>query len=264
MKIAIAHAAWDAKRGPALERLARQVPDATIFASERREHASVWARRLWEWAGDDAVCCLNDDVTVCPDFPDVIDALPHHDIIALHTTAPAAPSLAMSGVRWLRSYWLTGPGYILGRGVARRLLAWADQVPRQLVASVNEDNLVMHFAWHEQKPIWHTIPALVDHDVSVPSTLGYDNHPMRRTNVPWHALPSLDLTTWPVLDAYAPLVECPWMPTVRLAATERALVTEPALCAFCWGRVGEMQSPATGATICTACLLECMKARLTR
>lgn len=268
-------AGWAPNRRPALAKLQAQIPHAHTLTSQVREHASTWAVRAWKWAaghGGPAVF-LNDDVTVCPDFPRVVaamlEAVPDQ-VIALHTTAPTAPSLAMCGERWLRSYWLTGPGYILPAGAAARLLKWLAAAPKQLVASVNEDNLIMHWAWSEQRPVWHCIPALVQHDVSVPSTLGYDEHPGRQTNVPWDA-PVCDdflfgggLThsdAWYVSPCAEPplLVECPWMPTLQLARVERAFHARPELCCLCHSRDGGLTA-GSGARVCPTCVTNCVGA----
>jgi hypothetical protein len=258
--VGIAHAAFVPERRDTLQRLMARVPDAHVMRSERREHASVWARRLWEWAAqhDDAhALLLNDDVMVPRGIVDIVRAMvaavPDH-VIALHTTAPAARSLITSGERWLRSYWLTGPGYVLPPGVARRLLEFASSHPT-LAAAVNEDNLVMHWAWHEQRPIWHSLPALVEHDTSVSSTLGYDHHPGRVTTVPWHA----HVVTLDDVDAWRPtgepvLVECPWMPRAQLAATERAMYRSGgAICGMCMERAPIVGRPG-GLQLCGTCV----------
>ncbi len=256
MRIAIATAAeWLPSRRLGLSRLRNMMPDVEVYSSPQREHASIWARRVWEAAGDDAICILNDDVHICPSFSKVIDRMCQDvpdQVISLHTTAAIAPSLAMCGVNWLRSYWLTGPGYILPRGAAKRLLAWVDQAPRQLIASRNEDNVIMHWAWSEQRPIWHCIPGLVQHDTGVPSTLGYDNHPGRTCNVPWteYGIP----TSWAVTEPPL-LVECPWMPQVALASIERAYWQTNSLCCVCHTNPGKVNSSLTGASVCAACVV---------
>lgn len=243
-----------------------------VFNSKVREHASVWARRLWEHAGDDAVVCLNDDVTVHPQFTKVLAALTQavpDQIISLHCTSPVAPSFAEAGERWLRSYWLTGPGYVLPPGAAKRLLAWIDTLPKSFVSSINEDNLIMHWAWHEQRPIWHCIPALVQHDTSTRSSLGYDNQPawMRSSPVAWTEYLAgtnpdlLDPATWKP-DGEPMLVECPWMVRERLAQVERFLYDRPDLCSFCHRNDGSVASQNTGAKICKVCLVKTVAAAM--
>lgn len=269
-------AEWDPRRRAALARLQAQLPDAITIASPVREHASTWAVRAWRQAAahDGHTVILNDDVTVCPDFPAVVEAMcaaVPNEVIALHTTHPIAPSLAMCGERWLRSYWLTGPGYIFPPGVAERLLAWVARAPQQLIASINEDNMAMHWAWSEQRPIWHCIPALVQHDVSVPSTLGYDEHPGRQTNVPWDAYPRgtvaevsygdglHDAGAWAQRTGVPLQVECPWMPTLQLARIEQTFHNRPELCCMCHTRDGGLTT-STGARVCPGCVVNCVGA----
>ena len=119
-------AEWAPERRPGLARLQAQLPGAITLASPVREHASVWALRAWRKAAahDGPTVILNDDVTVCPDFPAVVAAMlaaVPDQVIALHTTIAIAPSLAACGERWVRSYWLTGPGYVFPPGAAARL-----------------------------------------------------------------------------------------------------------------------------------------------
>lgn len=285
MKIAIAHAAWMSERERTLARLMASIlpllhtdgDEVVSYASVTREHASIWARRLWNFAAKhdtEHTVCLNDDVTVHPQFTKVLAALTQavpDQIISLHCTSPVAPSFAEAGERWLRSYWLTGPGYVLPPGAAKRLLAWIETVPRSFVSSVNEDNLIMHWAWHEQRPIWHCIPALVQHDTSTRSSLGYDNQPawMRSSPVAWDSdafkdcidVP-LHLTAFWKPDGEPMLVECPWMVRERLAQVERFLYDRPDLCSFCHRNDGTVASQNTGAKICKVCLVKTVAAAM--
>lgn len=282
ISIGIAHAGFLPERKPGLARLLEQIDNyprpqhggnVHVSRSLVREHASVWAKRLWEWAATqeaDAVVLLNDDVTLCPNFVQTVQAMVAavpDQVIALHCTAPVAPSLAAAGEQWLRSYWLTGPAYILPRGAAKRLLEWVANAPKSLIASVNEDNVIMHWAWSEQRPIWHSLPALVQHDVSVPSTLGYDNHPMRQSNVAWDS-PHFKGESFINAEDWAPkaepvMVQCPWMSNEAFSRVERAYQSVPQLCCFCHARAGQLGS-ATGAVICGPCLSNCVNALVTR
>lgn len=286
MKIAIAHAAWMPERERTWQRLVDILhhgdpPGAherRTFKSDTREHASIWARRLWEFAAshDEGTILLNDDVTVHPKLVDVVTAMAHavpDTIFSLHCTSPVSPSFAEAGERWLRSYWATGPGIYLSPGAAKRLLAWVDSVPRSFIASTNEDNVIMHWAWHEQRPIWHCIPALVQHDTSTRSSLGYDNQPawMRSSPVAWTAqefASDPDIMTyvtdpaWWTPDGDPMIVECPWMVRERLAQVERFLYDRPDLCSFCHQNDGSVASQNTGAKICRVCLIKTVSAAM--
>jgi hypothetical protein len=265
--IGIAHAEFLPDRRSSLDRLLAQVPGAHVSVSEKREHASIWAKRLWEWAATedaDATILLNDDVSVHPQLVEIVGAMVSAvpgETIALHTSVPVAPTLAAAGQRWLRCYWLTGPGYVLPRGGAQRLLDWAAAAPRNLVGTMNEDAIGNHEAWSRQKPIWNCLPALVDHDVSVASTLGYDSHPLRRSCVPWTdpAFASGRLTH---PDYWSPagepvFVDNPWMTREALARTERLVRFGNWLCCMCIERPGVVGSSTSDAMLCLPCVANC-------
>ena len=119
MKIAIAHAGWIPERRETLRRLVDQLKeDVLVSVSTGPEHASIWSRRIWEWAArqDEHVCFLNDDVLVHPEFRRIceamIEAVPD-ECLSLHTNIIGAAAEEMRGHHWARCYMLTGPGYIL-------------------------------------------------------------------------------------------------------------------------------------------------------
>lgn len=237
VSIYIAHAGWDGRRYASVHRLNNQVKGARIVASTEKEHASVWATRIWRRAieGEEHAVFLNDDVTVPARFDEVCAALVQvypDDVIALHATVNSSAAK----LRWLAGYWVTGPGYIIPRKRLPALLEFADKW-RDLFTPenhVNEDQILMQWLWSEQTPARLTIPALVKHDVSIPSTLGYDHHAMRRAELSWEEFPWADLTSvefWREGSEKPDYVECPWMPTVRLRGIQaRGGVTKCAAC----------------------------------
>jgi len=223
IEIAIAHASWRPERRTVLRRLveALEPPAPMVFGSTEPEHSSVWALRMWRWAQHQRcshVVFLNDDVQPCPEFILACGAIARavpEAVVALHTTIRQATPQD----RWLWSYWLSGPAYMVPRPLVRDMVAFCERWP-DLFQRVNEDVMLMHWAWGRRRPIWHAVPALVQHDVSVPSTLGYDMHPGRQTHVPWSVLPDARLTDE---DFWRPrgspqLVECHWMTTATLEA----------------------------------------------
>lgn len=258
MKILIVHAAWLDERKRTLARLLEQVPDATVLSSRRPEHASVWARRAWEWCEDAAepVAVLNDDVIVCPSFSDVCDAMvaaAPGRALSLHTSVPDA--IRVVGSSWVRCYWLTGPGYILPSGIPTKLLDFWAALPR--VFGPNEDNVAIQWAWSEQIPFWSSIPAIVQHDTETKSTLGYDNHKLRTSCVPWTDFPDADLSSvawWRRGVDAPPFVENPWARTDHLHAMRRALETANP-CTVCWTRVANVGHPS-GQKFCGPCLAQ--------
>ena len=219
MKILIAHAAWDESRRAHVAKMLDRLPNAWVVSSYVREPARIWFRRVLESAEGEPFCMLNDDVDTCDDFEAVVEQLvkvaPDRMMIALHATAPVAPSLMMCGERWLESFWMTGPGMIIRNPQA--LLDWIDSLPGWVWAGDNEDGVCAHYAWSRREPILHCLPAIVRHRTDIKSTLGYDGHPMRSSDV-YEQSP----TEWPA-PMTPLLVGCPWKPLEALKRTEAAI-----------------------------------------
>lgn len=244
MRVAIAHAPL-ANRVPTLERLLSQLaPQGVpvhVSRSRRMEHAAVWAYRLWEWAEstDDDCILLNDDVEVSPDLVAACSAiceLPTSPIVSLHTSVPQAKEIANRGGCWARVYWQTGPAYLFKRGAAKPLLDYVASLPWKFRASYNEDNVSQHFAWEKQEPFHSTIPALVRHDTDVPSSLAYDDHPLRTSCVPWTDFADKPLGSpdyWRVGIGAPPYVKNPWFPEPYMEAIRRGLKLNHQ-CNICW------------------------------
>lgn len=261
MRVGIAHCAFDDTRKASLDHLLKQLEGQDVYVSEshEKEHARVWAMRLWKWAdstGDDCIL-LNDDVDVIPELGNVVQAMTQtipDRLFALHTTAAVAPSLAAAGERWLRSFWVTGPGYFFPKGYAKRLLPFAAKATKAMWSG-NEDQVIICHAWSEKRPIWHSIPALVQHRTEIPSTLGYDNHPGRKSNVPWTGFkgdwtnPKLWKPEGPPLH-----VACPWLGQARVNELMSLFNSPQEGCVFCDSRLGDLQSNITGVKLCWECI----------
>ena len=253
MKFAIAHAAWAPGRAESLARLVEQLgEDVLVSVSTGPEHASVWARRIWEWAGrqDEHVCILNDDVLAHPELRRIceamIEAVPD-ECISLHTNILGAVAESMLGHHWVRCYWYTGPAVIIPPARMRSLLAWVYRTPWYFLSRNNEDNCAIHWAWEEQRPFYCAIPAPVHHDTSVRSTLGYDDHAYRVPLVPWgdprwaHA--RLTDPAWWRVESPPPAVPNPWMPVAKLDMARRVLAAPgDQLCHFCFERRGAVSA----------------------
>ena len=271
MRIGIAHCAFDLGRRESLRRLmtalgwlaaAPQTADSPhVSCSVEREGAHVWARRLWKWAAeqDDDVLLLNDDVTIIsPDLARLASAVlaaAAADIISLHTVLPEAPEAIAHGASFLASYLVSGPGYILRRGIAERLLRFADRVDFE---SLKEDNVLSYFAFHEQRPSWHTLPALVKHDSLVPS-VAYDgatpdNDAARVTTAPWDGKP-LSLMHWRGVSPEPRFVDVEWLPveSLKVQASCMAMGIPMGTCMACGKNRGQIGAPATGLMICLPC-----------
>jgi hypothetical protein len=249
--------------------------DPIICTSEVKEPASIWAIRLWKTAaetllqGNDIAIFLNDDVTVSPDLICAVDVLRSWgSMVSLHTQLPTAPSLAEYGQRFLTSYWLSGPGYMLNLNDIEGLLEFVEDAPKKLLTVWNEDGWANLFAWRLRTPILHTIPALVKHDVAVPSTLGYDTHPLRNASITWehpmfygHDLASPYFWHRDKMGIAPTFIPCPWMDERRLRALSSLYELgdyEDALCLFCGKNPGAVGIERGGPTACAQCLQACV------
>lgn len=262
-KVVICHAAWLPERERTLARLLEQLPDAHVLSSRRREHAAIWARRAWEWVEDqkEPVAVLNDDVTVCPHFPEVVDAMVEATgvrALSLHTSVPEAKTAVAP---WIRCYWLTGPGYVLHPEHAASLLNYWTALPWSFMSGAgrNEDVIAINWAWQRQEPFWSCVPAIVKHDTTTASTLGYDNHALRSAPVSWEATDE-DMTSvdfWRRGVDAPPFAENPWMKTPYLDAIRKGLaIVDPAgrsmACEMCWQQPAIVQTG--GLKACGPCL----------
>jgi hypothetical protein len=108
--------------------------------------------------------------------------------------------------------------------MAETLLDYWSKLPWQWASTVNEDNVAIQWAYENNKPIYQTIPALVRHDTSVNSTLGYDHHDYRRPSVPWTDEPVTDPSYWQP-RGMPPLVKNPWATEAQLAFIKNFLDT---------------------------------------
>ena len=271
MKIAvhIAHAEFLPERKATLDRLLGQLADQKckpiVHRSEAREHASTWACRMYQAnaaAGDPPAIYLNDDVEVAPALLGAADAILGVEtsrIVSLHAVHPMALSLAEAGQRWMRTYHVTGPAYLHRKGVGKQVLAYYAETPRSWNTKVNEDNVQIQLLYRHREPAWNIIPALAVHDTTVPSSLGYDNHPGRVTPVPWRdpMFSDLDLHTgWDVPPGTeVPYLETHWTRTQVLLAEEIAvnLGIPPEVCWWCCARPAFMASDKNGAKLCGKC-----------
>jgi hypothetical protein len=266
VRFAIAHASWLPDRRRTLARLLEQLgEDVLVSASAGPEHASVWARRLWETAASrfpgEHVCFLNDDVLVHPELRRIVEAMVAavpDEPLSLHTNVLGAAAEEMKGHHWCRCYWYTGPAVVLPPEALRSLLAWVYRTPWAFLSRVNEDNAAIHWSWAEQRPFWCAIPAPVIHDTGTPSTLGYDDHAFRVPTVPWTAFEwegaRLTDSAWWRVEAPPPWVPNPWMPAEKLETVRRVLAEPGArLCGACQER-----QAAVGAWdlhLCRRCLV---------
>jgi hypothetical protein len=213
--LAVPHCPWDPHRVKSLQRvrqacgLRNDVDDHPhlaafrLFAEVGPTPPHVWSGKLFQWAaeqGADWVVQVQDDVVPCPDFVDVAKAALSEagkagaDVVGFFTIAPPAANFAAMGCNWLTTTdWMTGPAWAIRPSFAREFVqfknlrmrdGWADRVKEN---SLNEDTLLGLGCAALGRRIWNPLPALVDHDVTVPShyTRMAADHPYNRSSYSW-------------------------------------------------------------------------------
>lgn len=263
--VLIAHAAWDERRAAAAKRLATAIGGAAIVESREKEHANVWARRVWSWGNSiDATLFLNDDVIPHPDLlrhvEQLVTLLPG-EVISLHCQFDAVRTHALAGKRLARCYWPSGPAYVLQGNDPADLLSFVASLPPGFFAGpMNEDGIIANWLWRRQRPAYCTIPALVRHDTSIPSTLGYDLHPGRKSPVDWDKFPVREWTKEDVETA--PYIPTPWMHDEQYRQLGDALRGLVPLCGFCFCAPATFTNDARKVGVCYGCGTEIARARV--
>lgn len=189
--IGISHKASDPRRVESLARLRNSVdwqfPD---FVEDTPGHHSVWAPRMWQRA-------LNTSIEHCVFLQD--DVILHHinfrpycldEIVCLHTPHTKFIDAWHLGYDWATSVdGLVGNGYIFPRHVLEEFLTFRSEVMYpEVLEELNEDAQINLFAMATDRRISHPLPSPIDHDTSIPSTWGADNHPNRKPCAPWNAV----------------------------------------------------------------------------
>jgi hypothetical protein len=257
----IAHAPWAPGRKAALSRLGEYLPeeDTEVIASRGPEHAAIWSRRIWERAArfDGHVCLLNDDVRPVLDFTERVEraiAAQPDEPISLHCSNP---NVAPIKGAWARCYHYSGPGVIFPPGAAADLLAFVYGLPWAVLSRLNEDNVANAWAWDRQRPFWYLLPSPLTHDTTVPSTLGYDDHPHRN---PVLIGEERDPT---ITDKNTvPFVELEWGDTRALNYRRHVLRAGRMLCSICLGRESIIGGAAV--SLCDVCLADLAGAAIKR
>ena len=134
-----------------------------------------------------------------------------------------------------------------------QILAWLDTVPPDWFdGDVNEDGVLAAWSWSRPRPAWCTIPALVRHDTTVPSTLpGYDDHPHRTSPVDWDDYPP---RPWTAEDVErAPYVPVSFFPDAALATLGLALRGAIPLCGMCRAMGASITNPKRNTGLCAGC-----------
>lgn len=206
MSLAISHTPWIPARVESLKRLRGQlkigamtmpevlVDDGYLEMTDRVAN-DVWSERMWRWAVQtSAEHCLflQDDVEVCPRFwtalRALLEAVPDQ-VIGLEVAHPVARVLATAeppSRLFTTSDMLIGPGYVLPRALLREFLEWRrTKLKAGWIGQLHEDTMIGLWCAVTGRRIYHPIPTLIDHDLTLDSTYGNDAHANRRPHVTW-------------------------------------------------------------------------------
>jgi hypothetical protein len=210
--LGIPHAPWMAERPESLMRLLQELglnahgAPVRVDASEtcmvsrifdERAANHEWSEAMWRWGaeqGESHFVTLQDDARVAPNFwaavRAMVEAVPDQ-VIGLEVVHPSAPALAREGEVWFTtSDCLVGVGYVFPTELLREFLRWRTELAPGVVESVNEDTLIAVWCVATGRRIWHPIPTIIDHDVSLASTYANDAHGARRPSIRWDSVPS--------------------------------------------------------------------------
>jgi hypothetical protein len=175
--IAVPHAAHKPGRKESLQRLQEQLGFAPMVFADREPHWA-WSKRIWHWGLESKgawLVQLQDDMQVPADFLGVATAALSRapagaDVVALTTIHPIARELARQGHRWHRTRaWLMGNAYALSHAFLAEFVPWVES--NEATARVTcEDALINRYCVETGRDVFHTLPSLAEHDLSVPST----------------------------------------------------------------------------------------------
>lgn len=204
--LAISHAPWVPERVESMARLVKSLADSNnaclnsdvyrVFDEKAANH--VWSEKMWRWASEcDVDWCLflQDDAVVAPQFWEMLKDITRragcHGVIGLQVAHPAAIALDEEGYsHFTSSDALVGVGYAIARDDLVEFLEWrATALNDGAVEKISEDTLIGLWCAVTGRLIYHPIPTIVDHDVTLQSTYGNDAHSNRRSRVRWDSLP---------------------------------------------------------------------------
>jgi hypothetical protein len=182
--ISIAHAAHRPERVETLGRMMAQLLPANPYIETHVGPPHEWSLHQWRGAlslaqehGHSHAMLLNDDLRLCDNFLAVVDrviaARPAH-LVNGYNCHQLANDAQGRGMSWLTSNdGLIGNCYIVPVDTVRHFLGWRETALTDgTVEALSEDQIWNLYAMVHGCLIHHTVPALVEHDTTVPSCYG--------------------------------------------------------------------------------------------
>lgn len=274
ISLACPHTPWIPARADSMQRLRDELgvqlgeslgEEVPYREFTEREPNHIWSLKMWEWMVDqDTTWCvtLQDDVQIADCFWTALErmlgALDECDahvrgtggeratVCGLSSVHPAQVELQRQGHRWYRtSAWLVGWAYAIRRETLRTFLEWRSAHPEYVVA-MTEDSLLNHFCTVSCTPVWHPIPATVDHDITLDSTYGNDAHVLRKPFITWRDFTAGSLCSpdfWRTGSNIAPMLVVPSPKLCWACHRNRAEIgvgPNLQLCGACVGTAAQM------------------------
>ena len=198
LALAIPHCPWLPARVASMARLRADLevgdmgPAHYGVLSDKEPNWS-WSQRMIAWAlSTDAThfVTLQDDARVrrpfWPALHAMLHAMPDH-VIGLEAAHPAGPMLRAKGAHWYTTLdFLVGVGWAASISALREYQTWCmTELRPHAIQSVSEDTLLGLWCAATGRRVYHPVPSIIDHDLSVDSTYGHNDHQNRRPTVTW-------------------------------------------------------------------------------
>jgi hypothetical protein len=214
--LGIPHTPWKVDRAKSYRRMMEVVSNAPLrtmavdsagyhYCRTFTDRAAnwQWSGAMWRWAVEaDAshFLSLQDDVIPSPNFwPELrsmVDAYPDQ-VIGLESVHPACKDAHSRGDRMITtSDGLVGVGYVLPTYQLAQFLEWRASLIKGAVESITEDSLLCMWCVVTGRRVYHPVPTIIDHDVTLASTYGNDKHAHRQPLVTWRDCTPGTTATW--------------------------------------------------------------------
>lgn len=203
LREALGFADFDGKRPTVAQAEAIGLVDYAEFSD--RESNDVWSGKLFDFLADsgaDWALQIQEDAEVPANFWQIVRAIfkalpPEAEIVGFHVCHPLAGQLFDDDVRLMTTAdALVGVCWAMRRDTMRAFRdwrrtelveGWREPVPGpgKGLPHLTEDTMIGCFALATGRKIWHPLPAIVDHDTSMKSVWGNDDHQNRRPVISW-------------------------------------------------------------------------------
>lgn len=185
----IMHAPWATERRSWVRNMKHQLRDIRMNVVEDHDRAGIWptAQKAWRSARGSHHLVLQDDVELCDGFvqhaTDAIKANPDAAISFFMFAGKAHTQAREAGLSWV-----IAEGHITAQALclpSAWITPWLTWCRDRMRMDFRHDDVRLQLWLYEQgKPIWFTVPCLVEHLGDKTSIAG--NHPPLARVAPWY------------------------------------------------------------------------------